>query len=1310
MIFRNLKFNYSLIVPLLFMLNTTVPTQQVYAQSQVSAGDKMEKIHLDLKFSSPLLPIHTEGRGLCRIEDGILKTKEEFACFGDSSWTNYEIKFSASAPATASQVQIWAGFRAHSRNDRYMMGFRGGNQNTLYLARMGYMGTDEFLALRPLGFHPTPGKWYEFRIEVCNDRIRIFLNNEHLPRIDVTDKNARFSPSGKVLLGGSWIETAFDHLSVTALRSGYLTGKKVEELSYELANHPARENKEQRRRIERAAWQPVKVNAIGAGRTEIPLTGKWLFMPANTPAPTDANSGSANPDPVNASPDPVNTNLITAASPAASDKDWHVLSVPAFWNPIRIWLHGEMFGPHSKGASDNYFRMETERCEAYTFNYKTTDEAWYRQWIELPSSAAARSFELVFDAVSKIAEVYINGIKAGSHIGMFGSFNVDGTGLFRPGKNLIAVKVSRKYGKDIEDAGKIIDVAVSVPVTNKMLKDLPHGFYGDDPAGIWQPVRLIISDPVRIEDVFIQPNLTGATFQFTIKNMSKTQQTFSVTTGISDRQDDQQEGKHDWKHNGTNLYNGLSLANATIEPGETNTFTGSVKDLKPKYWSPDAPNLYDFRFHLATNQGLADDTTIISGFRTFESKDGYLWLNGIRYWLRGANQTPFALAPDNDTLANTFFQLMKAGNISVTRTHTAPYNEVWMNAADRNGIGISFEGTWPWLMLQSSMPDAQLIDIWANEFMDLLKKYRNHPSLLIWTVNNEMKFYDNDPDFERAKRKMRIISEVVKRMRKIDPTRPICFDSNYKRNTKKFGADFFKDIDDGDIDDVHSYINWYDYTLFKQFNGEFQTQNHNDGRPLISQEMSTGYPNAETGHATRFYTIVHQTPQSLIGDLAYENNDPAWFLTTHSFITGELAEALRRSNDKSAGFLHFALLTWFRNVYDAHRIEPYPTYYAMKRALQPVLVSAELWGRHFYAGEKLPARICIVNDQENGSALSPSTLEWQLMTDGGTVMASGKVPVPELAHYGREWVSPEILIPARLPNQRVEARLVLRLTRNNTLISSNEYSITLAEKAWSIQFGNHSALNDEPADIGHLAGKTSASSSTTTLGDTTARSGKNIVLVDFSNMTSVFDFLKIKYTAASSVSAAMKLKADAYVFSGIDPSGNCSVDELRLIRALVAGGGRVLLLDAPAAAKAIYPEYISGWITPSEGDIVNLAIPESPLFDQIAPLDLRYFNNNKREVPTVCHAAFSICRDPHLQALAMQTKVHGYVEGNMAKRSTYMAAIRGFPILQVSEKGTMTISAISLEKGATDPIAGRLLTNMVNDLFCNPIFKTTFHE
>lgn len=75
-------------------------------------------------------------------------------------------------PKDAEQVQIWAGFRTHNRFDRYVVGIKGGLQDDLYLMRTGYMGTDEFMGVRPLGFHPVPGEWYKVKVEVCGNRIR----------------------------------------------------------------------------------------------------------------------------------------------------------------------------------------------------------------------------------------------------------------------------------------------------------------------------------------------------------------------------------------------------------------------------------------------------------------------------------------------------------------------------------------------------------------------------------------------------------------------------------------------------------------------------------------------------------------------------------------------------------------------------------------------------------------------------------------------------------------------------------------------------------------------------------------------------------------------------------------------------------------------------------------------------------------------------------------------------------------------------------------------------------------------------------
>ena len=1035
--------------------------------------------------------LKTVGRGECSIADGVFRSKGSYACFGNPEWKNYSMSFKARAPKGAEQVQIWAGFRAYNRFDRYVAGIKGGLQDDVYLMRTGYMGTDEFMGVRPLGFHPVPGEWYSMKVEVCGNRIRVFVNGEKEPYIDVVDKNANLVPSGEVTLGGGWIETEFDDLIVTLLPDNYL--KNVKAAEYRMA--ATSQQKEAKRRRERANYKAVMVNDIKPDRTEISLDGDWLFMPEYQ---LDDKA--------------------KAVSATTDDEDWHVMQVPNFWNPIRIWLHGETMptpnGPNPKGVSDTYYQQETDRCEGYTFDYRKTGTAWYRQWLELPTDIKGKQLTLSFDAVSKMAEVYVNGQLAGSNVGMFGDFQVDATDFLHPGRNVVVVKVTR--------------------------------------------------------------DISGAAAQ--------------------------------------------------------------TSDAMENYYSS-------------------------------VRKDGFLYLNGRKFWMRGGNHIPFAICPNDSILADKCMQLMKAGNVQSTRTHTTPWNELWVSAADRNGIAISFEGTWSWLMIHSTpIPDKNVLDLWSSEWLRVMKKYWNHPSVFFWTVNNEMKFYDLDADMERSKEKFRIVSDVVKGMRELDPTRPVCFDSNYlhSKALRRFGQDFLNTVDDGDIDDNHAYYNWYDFSLFRFFNGEFQKQFKSPGRPLISQEMSTGYPNAETGHPTRSYQLIHQNPYSLIGYEAYDWADPMHFLKVQSFITGELAETLRRTNEQVSGIMHFAYMTWFRQCYNYKNIQPYPTYYAMQRAMQPVLVSAELWGRNLYAGEKLHTRIYVVNDSEDGRDLLPMALNWSIVDEKGKILASRTEQFPAVEYYGRKYIEPAIVMPSVLPSDKMNVKLKLVLVENGQTLSQNEYDLILANKRWNI------------AKVSE---------------------NKKIVLLDKDNTSAVLDFLQVKYQKASSVKelVQIKRKADLCIISGLK---ECTDDEKTLLRTYQQKGGKLLLLNSKEIAKKVYPEHITGWIIPTEGDIVVMERDDAPVFDGIGVLDLRYFNNNKREIPLACHATLKANRNENVTELAGQMKIHAYIDGGKPEdRIQKIESMRGLTLLQIKDgKGTATVSTLCTEKADTDPIAGKLLVNMINTL------------
>ncbi len=168
------------------------------------------------------------------------------------------------------------------------------------------------------------------------------------------------------------------------------------------------------------------------------------------------------------------------------------------------------------------------------------------------------------------------------------------------------------------------------------------------------------------------------------------------------------------------------------------------------------------------------------------------------------------------------------------------------------------------------------------------------------------------------------------------------------------------------------------------------------------------------------------------------------------------------------------------------------------------------------------------------------------------------------------------------------------------------------------------------------------------------------------------------------------------VLAGLNP-GNVSLDALRKIRSYIEAGGKVLWLNPGTMATAVYPEYIKG-VLDSKGEIMNMDIPESSVFDGLEPLDIRNFNNNQREAPIVCAGAFKVMRGEKLSAPASFTRVHGYLSGNMEQRVTAMEKLRGFPVVRIGDKGVLYLSQASLDKAATDPVAGRLLTNMLKSL------------
>lgn len=699
------------------------------------------------------------------------------------------------------------------------------------------------------------------------------------------------------------------------------------------------------------------------------------------------------------------------------NKDDFSVGVPQFLNRVRWWLDD----------SEDFKRSEDVRLAKLGFDTEKADEGWYKLIIDADKLPKDKHLFLEFDGVAMKSKVFLNGKFLGEHAGMFSRFEFDLTPHLKAGKNLLAVYVSMEK---IPVSTASLGQAVSINLTASKVLSMSKGMFGPlmpvddnrayDLHGIWQPVRLTVRGTAKLDDIYFIPSLDGAKVNVEAHSLGNNQ-----TATLKAR----------WLDPKTNKIFAESSPQKIQLSNDKSTATLEVKNLKPKLWTPAEPNLYRLEVTLETeSREVLDKFAQKVGFRTFETHGNKLFLNGKPYWLRGANQLPYGKNPWDAELPHKLIQLMHDNNQHVTRTHATPWNEAWLDAADEIGLGISVEGIRPWAFvgkIGATPPD--LFAHWLMENEDVVKRIRNHPSVFIWTIGNEMLLRDNE-NIEKWKQ----LSDVVRQTRRLDATRPIVVSSSYVRTPDLFNSVIKPNsIDDGDIDAVHSYKGWYSDSPFvtdSLFEKEFENPRWN--RPFIGQEMSTGYPNLDTGLPVLTYTRDRITPQAWIGVYAYPGSDPAYFLEHQRAVTKRWAEQLRfQRGDKTAGFLLFSNECWFAHSYDAETVKPYPVVEAVKYAFAPVGLALETAQRRFYANDSIKTSVFITNDDERFRDLRNLTLEISFVDKNGRQISATKAgSLENLNYYQTAKIPAELKIP-QIGNRRVKLDLVIKLWQGKREIS-----------------------------------------------------------------------------------------------------------------------------------------------------------------------------------------------------------------------------------------------------------------------------------
>ncbi|HEY0679124.1 MAG TPA: malectin domain-containing carbohydrate-binding protein [Chitinophagaceae bacterium] len=402
-----------------------------------------------------------------------------------------------------------------------------------------------------------------------------------------------------------------------------------------------------------------------------------------------------------------------------SDRKWTVVDVPHNWD-----------------AYEGYRRMRHGNRHGY---------AWYRKTFDLKSQTPGRRYFLFFEGVGSYATVWLNGKKAGYHAGGRTSFTIDVTHLIQADKpNLLAVRSDHPAN----------------------IKDLPwvcggcsdeRGFSeGSQPMGIFRPVHLVITDPVRVEPfgvhIWNAPGVSTEKAQLNIstelKNYGNRSRSVIIKNSLLNREND--------------TITSVSITK-TIKASDTITVKQQLPVItNPHLWSVEDPYLYSMVTEVHENGKVIDRITTPYGIRWIswpvgrkDSTNQFL-LNGKPVFINGIAEYEHLIGNSHAFTAEqirTRVMQMKAAGFNAFRDahqpHNLRYNQYW----DELGF------LW-WTQISAHVwydsPEFR------NNFKSLLKEWvkerRNSPSVVLWGLQNESKLPE---DFAR---------ECMELIRQLDPS------------------------------------------------------------------------------------------------------------------------------------------------------------------------------------------------------------------------------------------------------------------------------------------------------------------------------------------------------------------------------------------------------------------------------------------------------------------------------------------------------------------------------------------------------------
>ena len=419
-------------------------------------------------------------------------------------------------------------------------------------------------------------------------------------------------------------------------------------------------------------------------------------------------------------------NVDGASQKGFDDSAWRTVDVPHDFQIEQPWV-----APAADEKADNNDPAANIKSRLSSRGFKEMGQAWYRLHLTPADSLRGRRLLLQFDGILYTADVYLNGECIGGTDYGYVGFEIDVTGKLKPGQeNVVAVMADTRQ---------------------------PNNSRWYTGGGLYRNVRLVATSA----DVYFERH---PLFVTTRDNRYVTLSAEVCTRGKDKKMPVAVEIRDP---QGLVVYQGKSEVLRSTPSRITEQQLPEVEIPSPQLWDTDHPNLYTAKVMLYRENGtLADEASTTFGIRTIEFGPAFgMKLNGRKVLLKGyANHHSLGAlgAAAYPRAIEKRIQLMKQYGINHIRTSHNPYSREFIELCDKYGILVVDELYDKWTR-QHTAGRVPFEALWQKDVPEWVKRDRNSPSVVLWSLGNELQQDPNQPFNDFGVTMYRLMRPLVSR-------------------------------------------------------------------------------------------------------------------------------------------------------------------------------------------------------------------------------------------------------------------------------------------------------------------------------------------------------------------------------------------------------------------------------------------------------------------------------------------------------------------------------------------------------------------